>query len=196
MKKMSTTSLIAIYTITFGVLTAADVVSTFWATHGGEGQEFNPVVATDAGHLHLERLLTLNGVVFLLTAGMFAWALGRLDRIDQRYLETPERAMFNYFYFNPFSPKIMPKSVLHFLAVPPTIIGMKALAAFNNSLIALGVPDLITPLAKLSHAAVGAEWAYWPVIIVLFHIIWWPALRLSAGFVRGDAARAPAPALA
>jgi len=196
MKSMSTVSLIAIYIISFGILTAADVASTFWATHGAGGEEFNPVVATDTGHLHLERLLALNGVVLLCTAGMLAWALGRLDRIDPRYLEKPERAMFNYLYFNPFSKKIMPKSIFHFLAVPPTILGMKALAAFNNSLIGLGVPDLISPLAYLSQSLVGRDWAYWPVIFVLFHLIWWPALHLTAGFVRSPRAPAGAPALA
>jgi hypothetical protein len=140
--------IVFLYVAAFILLTATDVGTTLWATSIGAGQEFNHTVATPEGLLALERMLLINGAVLLFTAGMLIWAVRNVDRIDPVYLARPERAVFNYLYLNPFSLKNMPKSVLHYLAVPLVLVIFKAFASLNNTLIASSVPDLVTPLAR------------------------------------------------
>jgi hypothetical protein len=96
---------IGLYVVAFLALTGADVASTHWATAGGQAEEFNAVVATDEGTLHTERLLWLNAAFLAFSVAMLAWAGKRRDAIDLRLLERPSRALFNYFYLNPFSKK-------------------------------------------------------------------------------------------
>lgn len=175
------------YIVVFSALTATDIGSTLWATAMGQGQEFNHAVATGDGQLHIERMLMINGGVLLFTVVMLIWALRNRHRIDPKYLEWPERAVFNYFYLNPFSEKIMPKSVLHYSALPLVILFFKAFASINNSLIALDSPDLATPLAMEVVSRTGpGPIAYWIVIFILFHPMWWIALRIVAWALRGD----------
>lgn len=179
------TRIVLFYIVAFAALTATDIGSTLWATAVGQGQEFNHAVATDGGLLHVERLLMINGAFLLFTTGMLIWALRNRHRIDGKYLDWPERAIFNYFYINPFSAKNMPKSVLHYLALPVVILFFKAFASINNSLIALDIPDLATPLAMEVVSRVGSgPIAYWIVIFILFHPMWWVALRIVAGALR------------
>ncbi|MBU6372290.1 MAG: hypothetical protein KJS97_06130 [Alphaproteobacteria bacterium] len=187
---------IGLYVIAFLALTGADMASTHWATAAGQGQEFNAVVATEDGALHTDRFLLVNGLFLAFSVAMLAWAFPRRAKIDPRYIERPSRALFNYFYLNPFSKKIAPKSVFHFLALAPAVLLMKAFAAFNNSLIAAGAPDIVTPLAKAVFGLGASELlTYWTVIIVIFHPIWYLALVATARLLRGTpAAATPQPA--
>jgi hypothetical protein len=177
--------IVFLYVAAFILLTATDVGTTLWATSIGAGQEFNHTVATPEGLLALERMLLINGAVLLFTSGMLIWAVRNVDRIDPGYLARPERAVFNYLYLNPFSRKNMPKSVLHYLALPLVLLVFKAFASLNNTLIASSVPDLVTPLAREVHRHVGeGPMAFWLVIVILFHPMWWLALRITAAAVR------------
>ena len=57
----------------------------------------------------------------------------------------------------------------------------KAIVSLNNSLIAVGIPDLITPLAVFLDKILANDMAtYWTIIIVLFHPLWWVSLHLVA----------------
>ena len=177
--------IVLIYVGAFILLTATDVGTTLWASSMGAGQEFNHAVATPEGLLAVERMLLINAAVLLFTAGMLVWALRNADRIDPSYLARPERAVFNYFYLNPFSLKNMPKSVLHYLALPLVMLIFKAFASVNNTLIGFNVPDLATPLAIGVQRYVGeGPAAFWVVIFILFHPMWWIALRITAAAVR------------
>lgn len=171
--------IVLLYVSGFVVLTATDIGTTLWALSVGAGQEFNHAVATADGLLQLERMLAINGAVLVFTAGMLVWALRNIGRIDPRYVDLPERAVFNYFYLNPFSDKNAPKAALHYLALPLTMLFFKVFASVNNSLIALKIPDLATPLAMAIRPYLGDGAAgFWAVIIVLFHPMWWVALRI------------------
>lgn len=173
-----------IYVAAFAALTVTDIASTLWASGTG-GQEFNAAVATEEGALHLERMIGINVAFLVFSAGMLAWALRQRERIDPRYIERPERALFNYFYLNPFSKKIVPKSAFHYLALAPTVLGVKAFATFNNSLIAAAVPDIVTPIARVIHSlGAGPMATYWIVIALIFHPLWWAALHLTARALR------------
>jgi hypothetical protein len=176
--------IVFLYAAAFTALTATDIGTTLWATSTGAGQEFNHSVATDDGLLHIERMLMINGAMLVFTLGMLMWAMRNRDRIDPRYLAWPERAMFKYFYINPFSATNVPHSVLHYLALPLAMLGMKAVASVNNALISLSLPDVVTPLAVevMRHAGNGAL-AYWIVIVILFHPIWWVSLRIVAAML-------------
>jgi hypothetical protein len=169
----------------FILLTATDIGTTLWASSIGAGQEFNHAIATPEGLLAVERMLLINGAMLIFTAGMLVWALRNADRIAPRYLARPERAVFNYFYLNPFSLKNMPKSVLHYLALPLVMLIFKAFASVNNTLIGFNVPDLATPLAIGVQRYIGeGPAAFWVVIFILFHPMWWIALRITAAAVR------------
>ena len=184
--------IVSIYVCAFILLTAADVGTTLWASSIGAGQEFNNAVATPEGLLAVERILLINGAMLLFTAGMLVWALRNADRIDPRYLARPERAVFNYFYLNPFSSKNIPKSVLHYLALPLVMLIFKAFASMNNTLIGFNVPDLVTPLAIEVQSLVGeGPAAFWVVIFILFHPMWWLALRITAFAARRGIAVEP-----
>ncbi|MEY2624725.1 MAG: hypothetical protein RL412_500 [Pseudomonadota bacterium] len=184
--------IVSIYVCAFILLTAADVGTTLWASSIGAGQEFNHAVATPEGLLAVERILLINGAMLLFTAGMLVWALRNADRIDPRYLARPERAVFNYFYLNPFSSKNIPKSVLHYLALPLVMLIFKAFASMNNTLIGFNVPDLVTPLAIEVQSLVGeGPAAFWVVIFILFHPMWWLALRITAFAARRGIAVEP-----
>jgi hypothetical protein len=177
--------IVSIYVCAFILLTATDIGTTLWASSIGAAQEFNHAVATPEGLLAVERMLLINGAMLLFTAGMLVWALRNADRIAPRYLARPERAVFNYFYLNPFSLKNMPKSVLHYLALPLVMLIFKAFASVNNTLIGFNVPDLATPLAIWVQRYVGeGPAAFWVVIFILFHPMWWIALRITAAAVR------------
>lgn len=177
--------IVLIYVGAFILLTATDVGTTLWASSIGAGQEFNHSVATPEGLLAIERMLFINAAVLIFTAGMLVWALRNADRIDHRYLARPERAAFNYFYLNPFSTKNMPKSALHYLALPLVMLIFKTFASMNNALIGFNVPDLVTPLAieVQRHVGTGPA-AFWVVIFILFHPMWWLALRITAAAVQ------------
>ncbi len=176
---------VSIYVCAFILLTATDIGTTLWASSIGAGQEFNHAIATPEGLLAVERMLLINAAMLLFTAGMLFWALRNADRIDPRYLARPERAVFNYFYLNPFSLKNMPKSVLHYLALPLVMLIFKAFASVNNTLIGFNVPDLATPLAIGVQRYIGeGPAAFWVVIFILFHPMWWIALRITAAAVR------------
>ena len=177
--------LVSIYVCAFILLTATDIGTTLWASSIGAGQEFNHAIATPEGLLAVERMLLINGAMLIFTAGMLVWALRNADRIAPRYLARPERAVFNYFYLNPFSLKNMPKSVLHYLALPLVMLIFKAFASVNNTLIGFNVPDLATPLAIGVQRYIGeGPAAFWVVIFILFHPMWWIALRITAAAVR------------
>lgn len=175
------------YVAGFIILTATDIGTTLWAIGLGAGQEFNHVLATPEGRLRLERMLLINGGMLVFTAGMLLWALRNIDRIDSRYIDRPERAMFNYLYLNPFSSKNAPKATLHYLALPLCILLMKVFASANNSLIAMKIPDIVTPLAMGIRPYLGEGAAtYWALIAILFHPMWWAALRVTAAAIRRD----------
>ena len=185
--------IVLIYVGTFILLTVTDIGTTLWATSIGAGQEFNHAVTTPKGLLAVERMLLINAAVLIFTAGMLVWALRNADRIDPSYLARPERAVFNYFYLNPFSQKNMPRSVLHYLALPLVILIFKAFASVNNTLIGFNLPDLATPLAIEVQRHVGeGPAAFWLVIFILFHPMWWLALRITAAAIeRGRIAVEP-----
>ena len=177
--------IVLLYVSGFVVLTATDIGTTLWALSVGAGQEFNHAVATADGLLRLERMLAINGAVLAFTAGMLVWALRNIGRIDSRYVDLPERAVFNYFYLNPFSAKNAPKALLHYLALPLTMLFFKVFASVNNSLIALKIPDVATPLAMAIRPYLGdGPAAFWAVIVVLFHPMWWVALRITTAAIR------------
>jgi len=177
--------IVFIYVGAFILFTATDIGTTLWASSIGAGQEFNHVVATPEGLLAVERMLLINGAMLIFTAGMLVWALRNADRIDPRYLARPERAVFNYLYVNPFSQRNMPRSVLHYLALPLVMLIFKVFASVNNTLIGFNVPDLATPLAIEVQRHVGeGPAAFWVVIFILFHPMWWIALRVTAAAVR------------
>jgi hypothetical protein len=185
--------MVLLYVGAFILLTVTDVGTTLWATSIGAGEEFNHAVATPEGLLAVERMLFINAAVLIFTAGMLVWALRNADRIDPRYLARPERAVFNYLYLNPFSQRNMPRSVLHYLALPIVMLIFKAFASVNNTLIGFNLPDLATPLAIEVQRHVGASpAAFWVVIFILFHPMWWIALRITAALVgRGRIAVEP-----
>ena len=112
---------------------------------------------------------------------MLWWAPHRRDQIDPSYLAHPARAVLNYFYLNPFAKKRIRISALHYIAFAPAVLMFKAVVSLNNSLIAAGLPDLITPLAVSLDKAFANDMAtYWTIIIVLFHPLWWASLHLVA----------------
>lgn len=172
---------IGLYVAAFLTLTGTDLASTLWAASKGNGQEFNATVSDSTGLLAVERLLAVNGGLLLFSVGMLWWAIGRRDRIDPAYLAHPDRAVFNYFYLNPFSDKRIPVSALHYIAFAPAVLMFKAMVSLNNSLIAAGIPDFITPLAVFVDRILANDMAtYWAVIIFLFHPLWWASLHLVA----------------
>ncbi|MEY4054791.1 MAG: hypothetical protein RL519_126 [Pseudomonadota bacterium] len=161
---------IRLYVAGFLALTGTDLASTLWAASKGNGQEFNATVSDGAGLLAVERLLAVNGGLLLFSVGMLWWALQRRDRIDPAYLAHPAHAVFNYFYLNPFADKRIPVSAFHYIAFAPAILMFKTVVSLNNSLIAAGIPDLITPLAVFVDKIFANDMAtYWTIIIVLFH---------------------------
>lgn len=179
--------IVLLYVVSFIILTATDIGTTLWAIGIGAGQEFNHVVATPEGLLQLERMLVINGGMLIFTAGMLLWALRNIDRIDSRYIDLPERAMFNYVYLNPFAKKNVPKAALHYMALPLGMLFVKGFASVNNSLIALKMPDLATPLAMGIRPFLGEGPAtYWAVILILFHPMWWVALRIATAVIKRD----------
>ncbi|NBS01731.1 MAG: hypothetical protein EBS72_06215 [Rhizobiales bacterium] len=172
---------IGLYVAGFLALTGTDLASTLWAASKGNGQEFNATVSDGAGLLAVERLLAVNGGLLLFSVGMLWWALRQRDRIGPGYLAHPARAVFNYFYLNPFADKRIPVSALHYIAFAPAVLMFKAIVSLNNSLIAVGIPDLITPLAVFLDKILANDMAtYWTIIIVLFHPLWWVSLHLVA----------------
>jgi hypothetical protein len=172
---------IGLYVAGFLALTGTDIASTLWAASKGNGQEFNANVSDGAGLLAVERLLAVNGCLLLFSVGMLWWALHRRDQIDPTYLAHPARAVLNYFYLNPFAKKRIRISALHYIAFAPAVLMFKAVVSLNNSLIAAGLPDLITPLAVSLDKAFANDMAtYWTIIIVLFHPLWWASLHLVA----------------
>lgn len=173
--------LIGLYVACFLVLTGTDIGSTLWAASKGKGQEFNATVSDGAGLLEVERLLAVNGGLLIFIVGMLWWALRRRDRIDPVYLAHPARAVLNYFYLNPFAEKRIPVSAFHYIAFAPAVLMVKAIVSLNNSLIAAGIPDLITPMAMFADGIFANDVAtYWTVVIILFHPLWWASLRLVA----------------
>ena len=172
---------IGLYLAGFLALTGTDLASTLWAASKGSGQEFNATVSDGSGLLAVERLLAINGCLLLFSVGMLWWALQRRDQIDPTYLAHPARAMFNYFYLNPFAKKRIHISSFHYIALAPTVLMFKAVVSLNNSVIAAGLPDLITPLVMSVDKVFANDMAtYWTVIIVLFHPLWWASLHLVA----------------
>jgi hypothetical protein len=178
------------YALAYIALTGTDIASTLFATSAGTGMEMNANVADGSGGLHLGRMLALNAAMLVFTAGMLEWALRQRQRIDPHYLERPERALFNWLYLNPFAARRVPTSAFHYLALAPTMLGMKLLASANNSLIGAGIPDVVTPLAHAVTGVVPGITGYWVVIFILFMPFWWLSLRLVARLLRRE--RAPA----
>ena len=176
---------VGLYVLAFSVITGADIATTLWAASDGGAQEFNAAVATDSGGLHIRNLLLINAGVLTFTAGMMGWALHARDRIRPGYLAHPARAALKYLYLNPFADRNVPVSAFHYLALAPTVLLMKGFAVFNNSLIAAGVPDIITPLARGIHQLGGGlTVTYWLVIIILFHLFWLVGLTITARALR------------
>lgn len=167
------------YAAAYAILTVTDIASTRWALANG-GKEFNNAVATESGQLDLGIFLVLNLAVLVLTAATLEWGLRHRAVIEPRYLARPELAIFNIFYLNPVSARVMPRSVFHSVAIAPTVVGMKLLATTNNLLIGFGRPSPIKPLVDAALALVGRAWASWLVIGLLVLPVWWLALRLSA----------------
>jgi hypothetical protein len=182
--------IVLVYALAYLGLTATDILSTLWATGGSAGVEFNASVADGSGGMHVGRMIAINLAMLIFTSGMLEWALRQRHRIDPRYLERPERALFNWLYLNPFAPKRVPVSALHYLALAPTMLGMKLLASANNSLIGAGIPDLVTPLAHAVTRVLPGTAGYWAVIFILFMPFWWLSLRLVAQWLRADRASA------
>ena len=175
--------LVGIYIIVFLTLTATDIASTIWGISSQNGHEFNSAVASAAGGLHLQRMLVINGVFLVFSAGMLHWALRNRDVVDRRYLTRPELGMFSWLHVNPFSAKTMPKSVFSYIVLAPAILGFKALVSINNCLIAAGLPDLVTPIARLVHEVTVGPFAYWMVIFVVGLPIQWVSVHLAARFL-------------
>jgi hypothetical protein len=189
------------YVFCFAALTATDLASTSWATSGGIGHEFNAAVATKAGGLDVRRFLVINTATLVFTAGMLTWAVGQRRRIDPRYLDHPFRAVFNYWYMNPFAKKIVRKSALHFIALAPTILAFKAFVSIHNALIAIGAPDPVTASIKVVRGlGVGPTFTYCLVVFLLLQPAWLVGLRTAAWTLRtaraagGEASRAVTPA--
>lgn len=181
---------LGLYVAGFFALTLTDLASTLWAASRGNGQEFNAAVADGGGSIAAERLLAVNGCLLLFSAGMLWWALRKRDQIDPVYLAHPFRAVFNYFYLNPFAQKRVRVSALHYIAFGPTILMLKAVASVNNSLIAAGIPDLITPLATfVARFSANEMVIYWTVIVIVFHPLWWASLHLVARGLQLENAR-------
>ncbi len=179
-----------LYVIGFLILTGTDIATTLWAASKGVGQEFNQTVSDGEGMLSVKHLLTVNGMLLLFSASMLWWALRRRHQIAPVYLARPGSAALRYFYLNPFAAKRIPLSAFHYIALAPAILILKAVVSLNNSLIAAGIPDLLTPLAMLIDSVVGNNTVtYWIFIIVLLHPIWWASLHLTALGLRREKAQ-------
>lgn len=184
---------VLLYVILFGLLTTADIGSTLIGTSSGNGAEFNPSVEGGGGGLLVTRMIAINAAMLVFTAAMLNWALSRRERIAPELLERPSRAMFScYFYLNPFPRRNQPHTVLHYLALAPAILMLKAFATFNNGLISAGIQDIVTPLASLIMQVIEGTAAYWLLIIVLFQLPWYISLRLAASFTQTRTRPVPA----
>ena len=176
------------FTVTFmlayAILTATDAASTLLGIGSGLAQEANPHVGGEPGAFDLGRFLWINGAGFLVLTAMLVWGLGSSHRIDPRYLNRPSLAFWNWLYLNPFSDRNVPRAAFHFIANSVCVLGMKGLATGNNLLIAAGIPDPITPLARWIHALAPGWLAYWILIFILWLPIWWPSLVIAAWFLR------------
>ena len=165
-------------------LTATDAASTQLGLESGLAQEANPHVGGRKGAFDMGRFLGINGAVLLLLTGMLAWSLGSRHRIDPRYLDHPGLAFWNWLYLNPFSVRNVPRAAFHYVANPVCVLGMKGLATGNNLLIAAGIPDPITAMARGLYALVPGWLAYWILIFILWLAIWRPSLEVAAWFLR------------
>ena len=179
-----------LYVIGFLILTGTDIGTTLWAESKGVGQEFNQTVSDGAGMLSGKRLLAVNGIFLLFSASMLWWALQRRHQIAPVYLARPGSAALRYLYLNPFAAKRIPLSAFHYIAQAPAVLMLKLVVSLNNSLIAAGIPDLLTPLATLIDSVVGNNTVtYWTFIVVLLHPIWWASLHLTALVLRREKAQ-------
>ncbi len=183
---------VLVYAAAYMVMTAADMVTTQWGLAAGQAFESNHAVSDGARGLDLQRFLALNALVLCCTAGMLVWALRNRDVVNPIYLRQPPRALFSWFHLNPFSKKVMPKSVFAYIAFAPGIILFKAFAALNNALIARDLPDLVTPVAHLLYPLMDEVIAYWVLIFILFHPIWWASLHVAAWYLNRVPAGKPA----
>jgi len=172
------------FVLAYAVLTMTDAASTLLGLESGLAQEANPHVGGSPGSFDLNRFLWINGAVLLLLTGMLLWSLGSRHRIDPRYLGRPGLAFWNWLHLNPFSPRNVPRAAFHHLASPICVLGMKGLATGNNLLIAAGIPDPITAMARGLYALAPGWLAYWILIFIVWLVIWRPSLELAAWFLR------------
>ena len=170
------------WSIGFAALTFTDAASTLLALRSGTGQEANPHVATAGLGFDLQRFLWINGLVYLFLLGMLIWAIRSRSKVDPLYREHPLRAFWNWLYLNPFSQRNVSRAAFHYLATAPLMLAFKMFATGNNLLIANGLPDLITPVARLVYQWIPGALGYWGLIFLLFLPLWWVSLLL-AGFV-------------
>ncbi len=172
------------FVLAYAVLTMTDAASTRLGLDSGLAQEANPHVGGSPGSFDLARFLWINGAVLILLTGMLVWSLGSRHRIDPRYLNRPGLAFWNWVYLNPFSARNVPRAAFHYLANPVCVLGMKVIATGNNLLIAWGLPDPITAMARWFYSLAPGWLAYWILIFIVWLVIWRPSLELAAWFLR------------
>lgn len=179
-------SIVLLYVACYLVATLADAATTAAAMRAGGG-ELNPHVASAAGTIDWSAFVLVNVAVLAVTAGMLAWAWQRRDRIDPAQLAAPWRGLYSWAtYLNPFAARAVPKSALHYAAAAPALVACKLLVALNNLLIALGLPDLVTPLATWLMSQFDGALAYWSVIFLLWQPFWAGGLYLTAALLRRE----------
>lgn len=180
---MTIRRIICVYLLAYTVLAAGDLGSTLLGEAGG-ATEFNPALG-EADGLNIARFVWLSLVFGALSAGMLAWALARGGRADAAYMRAPWRASISWlFYLNPFAASNQPRSIFHWVAIPVSLLFVRAFAICNNLAIAFGVPDILTPIAHAVGQLVPEKLAYVSVVTIVMAPFWIGALYLTPHLLR------------
>lgn len=172
-----------IYGALYVALAAADLGSTLLGQETG-AREFNPAVA-DANRIDIARFVVLNALFGIVVVGMLNWALAHGGHAKPGYIRAPWRASLSWLtYANPFASRNQPKSVFHWLAIPISLLFVRAFAVGNNLAIAFGIPDVLTPVAHWVANQVPKSLVYPAVVTLLVAPFWLAGLYLVPRLLR------------
>lgn len=175
---MSMRRTISVYVLLYGVLAAADLGSTLLGHSLADAAEFNPVMAKDS-QLDVRRFIALNVVIGAVCTAMLIWALGRGERVEPTYMRSPWRAALTWLtYMNPFAARNVSKAVFHWIAIPISLLLVRAFAVGNNLLISFQLPDVLTPLTRWIMPIVPSALVYPIVATILMAPFWIGSLYL------------------
>jgi hypothetical protein len=168
---MTVRRIVSIYLLLFALSALADLGSTLLG-HAAGAVEFNPAVG-GGGQIDVARFAALNLVAAALIGGMLGWGLTRRAVVDPRYMQAPLAGALTWLtYLNPFSDRNAPRAVFHWVAIAISLLLVRLAAVLNNLLITSGLPDAITPLARLA-ALQPSEALVYPLAATAFIAPFW-----------------------